>query len=334
MEQTIADIGKVEAIDTLFRGTRYEHPRKAVFCPEAGATVVTATKVYQEGLDFNLVYFPLPHLGYKCTLGVTGELYASLARPKTLSVVLGVSSRFSFPQIQELWKGILSAAREHGYEAVDLDLVPCPNGLSISLGATGWVSRLTAARRSKARSKDLVCVSGSMGAAYMGFRLLEKGLKEFDRDGTQPDLEKNRMLVAAYLKPELEASVVQRLEDAEIYPSYGYFLTGGLADGLRRLQRDSGLGVKVYADRIPFEGNTFATGKALDIDPVGAAMSGGDDFRLLFTVPILSLEKFRRDFQTFDIIGHLALPEAGCCLVTPDGVEFPVRATGWKDPEE
>ena len=141
------------------------------------------------------------------------------------------------------------------------------------------------------------------------------------------------MLVAAYLKPELGAGVVGQLETSEIIPSAGCFVTRGLADAVKRLARDTGLGAKVYADKIPFEGNSFQLGKELGIDPVSAAMNGGEDFRLLFAVPILSLEKFRREFQTFDVIGHLAQPEAGTVLVTPEGVEFPVKAQGWQEEE-
>ena len=141
------------------------------------------------------------------------------------------------------------------------------------------------------------------------------------------------MLIGSYLKPEIPSGLVGHLEDVGIYPSNGYLVTHGLSDTLRKLVRDTCLGVKVYADKIPFEGNSFASGKEMDIDPVSAAMNGGDDFRLLFTIPILSAEKFRRDFQTFDIIGHLAQPEVGAVLVTPDGVELPVKAQGWRNEE-
>ena len=143
-----------------------------------------------------------------------------------------------------------------------------------------------------------------------------------------------RMIVGDYLRPELDAGIVKKLEDAEIYPSCAQFITGGLADSLKRIARQTGLGAKVYADKIPFEGNSFSLGKELDIDPVSAAMNGGDDCKLLFVVPIRKMEMFRRDFQTFDIIGHLALPEAGVSLVTPDGLEMPVRAQGWPESGE
>ena len=331
MAERFSDIGKVEAIDQLYRLSAYHPVPGLTYSAEKGGKVHTATRMYLEGIDFNLVYFPLKHLGYKCVVGVTGELYAALAHPKLLNVILGLSSKLDLDQVKELWTGITVAAKEHGFEAVNLDLQPSNNGLFISLAATGETSLLTDKRRMAAKSKDLLCISGSLGAAYLGLQVLENGRRDFEKTGNQPDMAPWRMLVGDYLRPELDAGVVGKLEDAEIYPSYGYFVTRGLADALKRLTRDSGLGAKVYADRIPFEGNSFQLGKKLDIDPVSAAMNGGDDMRLLFTVPILQMEKFRRDFQTFDIIGHLAQPEAGTVLVTPEGVEFPVKAQGWRE---
>ncbi len=182
-----------------------------------------------------------------------------------------------------------------------------------------------------AESKDLICISGSVGAAYLGMKVLEKELARFDKDGTQPDLEKYKMIVGAYLKPELSPNILNALKDSGIVPSFGYLLTRGLADAVKRLSRVSGLGAKIYAQKIPFEGNSFDLGKKLDIDPVSAAMNGGEDYQLLFTIPISQYEKFRHDFQTFDIIGHLALPEVGAVLVTPEGLEMPLKAQGWPE---
>jgi thiamine-monophosphate kinase len=332
MAETFSDIGRIEAIDQLYRLSAFNPVAGLTYRADKGGKVTTAARMYLEGIDFNLVYFPLKHLGYKCVVGVTGELYATLAHPKLLNVVLGISAKLDFPQVKDIWMGITVAAKEHGYEAVNLELQPSNNGLYLSLSATGETSLLTDKRRSAAKSKDLLCVSGSLGAAFLGLQLLERGAREFAEKGTQPDMTQYRMLVGDYLRPELEGGIVGRLEEAEIYPSYGYFVTRGLSDALKRLTRDSGLGAKVYAEKIPFEGNSFQLGKELDMDPLSAAMNGGDDNRLLFVVPLLYLEKFRREFQTFDIIGHLAQPEAGTVLVTPEGVEFPVKAQGW--PEE
>ena len=329
--QNFTDIGRIEAVRQLFEGTAYAPFASGSF--EAKGPVRSAARVFIEGPDFNLVYFPLKHLGYKCVTAVTGELYAALARPRLLSVTLGISAKLDFAQIRTLWEGVVSAAKEHGYESLSLELIPSPNGLTISLSATGDTTRLTAARRPAPKSKDLLCVSGPLGAAYLGMRVLERGADTFARTGQQPDLSKHKLLVGAFLKPEISPRTVSRLEEEEIYPSAGYLVSRGLADAALRLVRDTGFGAKVYADKIPFEGNSFALGRELDIDPVSAAMNGGDDYRLLFTVPILSLEKFRREFQTFDIIGHLALPEVGAVLVTPDGVELPMKAQGWPEEE-
>ncbi len=334
MADSFSDIGKVEAIDQLYRLSAYSPVSGLTYASPKGGKVTTAARMYLEGIDFNLVYFPLKHLGYKCVVGVVGELYAALAHPRLLNVVLGVSAKLDLPQVKDLWMGITVAAKEHGFEAVNLDLQPSGNGLYVSVAATGECSHLTDKRRMAASSKDLICVSGALGAAYLGLQLLERGARSFAKDGVQPDMGQYKMVVGDYLRPDLDASVVSRLEDVEIYPSYGYFVTRGLSDALKRLSRDSGLGAKVYAEKIPFEGNSFALGRELDMDPVSAAMNGGDDNRLLFVIPILQLEKFRRDFQTFDIIGHLAQPEVGTVLVTPEGVEFPVKAQGWPETEE
>jgi len=324
-EKSFAEIGKIEAIKALYEGTPFKPFETPYFQAGAKEYISTVAKALLEGIDFNLEYFPLPHLGYKSVVSVTGELYAELSRPKTLSVVLGISAKLDFPQISEIWKGIVTAAKEHNYEKVALDLVPSKNGLSISISATGACSQLSAVRRPSAKTKDLICVSGSLGAAFLGMQALERHLP----------LEQYKMLVGSFIKPELSPNTVAQLEEAEIYPSQGYFVTRGLADTVKRLCADTGLGAKIYADKIPFEGNSFQLGKEIDIDPISAAMNGGDDYRILFTIPILQLEKFRHDFQTFDIIGHLALPEAGAVLVSPDGLEHRITAQGWPlDAEE
>ena len=246
MAESFSDIGRIEAIDQLYRLSAYSPVSGLSFTSTKGAHITAAARMYLEGIDFNLVYFPLRHLGYKCVVGSVGELYAALARPKLLNVVLGISAKLDFPQVKELWMGITVAAKEHGFEAVNLDLQPSQNGLFVSVVSVGETSLITEKRRLAAKSKDLICVSGSLGAAYLGLQVLEKGAREFAEKGTQPDMSRYKMLVGSYLRPELPASVVTHLEEEEIYPSYGYFVTRGLSDALKRLRRDSGLGVKVY----------------------------------------------------------------------------------------
>jgi len=332
MAQTFAELGRVEAIRQLFEGTPWRPFGEPLgFEAKPQESIATASGLLLEGIDFNLVYFPLGHLGRKAVVGVSGELYAVMAHPETLSVQLGISAKLDFEQVKELWKGIAAAAQEHGYKSVGLDLAPSRNGLTIALAATGRHCAATSAGRPQAQSRDLLAVSGRLGAAFLGLQVLERERLKFEQGGSDRSvLERHRMLVGAYLKPELSPDLAAQLEDENIYPSYGYLLSRGLADGLLRLQRDSGLGVKVYADKIPFEAGSFALGKELDIDPLSAAMNGGDDNQLLYVIPIAQYERFRTDFQTFDIIGHLAQPSAGVSLVSPDGLEHPVSAPGWK----
>lgn len=328
---TFATLGKQEAIRQLFEGTKFKPFEEPVFfhSPER-SYITTSTKSFFEGIDFDLVYFPLKHLGYKCVLATTAELFAAMSHPRTLSICLGVSAKLDFEHVKELWSGVLAAAREYGYRSLSLDIQPSKNGLAISVSATGETTSLMAKRRSAVHSKDLICVSGALGAAFLGQSLLESEKARFENGAVKTEvLEKYKMFVGAYLKPEMSASIVDHLEEAEVYPSFGYVVSRGLSDAVLKLTRDSGLGAKIYAAKIPFEGNSFALGSELDIDPISAAMNGGDDYKLLFTIPILKLDKFRADFQTFDIIGHMAQSEVGAVLLTPEGVELPLKAQGW-----
>ncbi len=333
-DTTFSELGKIEAIRQLFEGsgfTRQEHCSFKVG-KDAGSIIHSAVMM-TEGIDFDLTYFPLKHLGYKAVIEATGELYAAMSYPKTLAVRLGISSKIDFGKIRELCEGITAAAKQHGYEELSLDLLPSVNGLNIGLSANGERRSLTEKRRMPAKSMDLICVSGSLGAAFMGMQILEREKQKFMKrktDRSQPDLSDHRLLIGEYLKPELNPGYVAQLEEAEIIPSYGYFINRGLADAVKKLVRDSGLGAKVYVERLPFAGGTIDLGKQFGIDPVSAAFNGGDDCRLLFTIPIGKHDRFRHDFQTFDIIGHLAKPEVGAALVTHEGVELPVTAQGWK----
>jgi thiamine-monophosphate kinase len=332
-EETFSTLGRVEAIAKLYEGSPYKPFQSSWFETSGKSCITSHSRTFIEGMDFDLVYFPLKHLGYKCVTAVTGELYAEMSHPRTLSIRLGVSSKLDFKQIKEVWEGAVTAAKEHGYSKVDLDLVPSPNGLTISISSCGETSLLMARRRPEAKSMDLICVSDNLGAAYMGFQVLEREKKAFMQSGdvkAQPKLDDYKHLVGAYLKPQINPQTVKLLEESEIMPSYGYLVTRGLADAVKRLVRDSGLGAKIYEDKLPFAGKTFELGKELNIDPMSAALNGGEDYRLLFTIPIGKHDKFRHDFQTFDIIGHLAKPEVGASLITPDGVELPLKSQGWK----
>ena len=235
MAQTFTELGRIEAIRQLFEGTGFRPFEEPLwFEAKPQECIATASALLLEGIDFDLVYFPLQHLGRKAVLRATGELYAVLARPETLSVQLGVSAKLDFPQVQELWSGIAAAAKEHGYKRLSLELQPSRNGLTVALSATGRHSAAVTAARPKAQSKDLICVSGALGAAFLGLQVLERERLKFEQGGNDPKvLEQYKMLVGSYLRPELGAGTVAQLEESGVTPSQGYFVTRGLA-GRRR----------------------------------------------------------------------------------------------------
>ena len=323
----ISDIGKQAALDRLFEGSGFTNrPALAAGGDAAGCA---AHKLLLEGCDFDLVYTPLKHLGYKAVLCVLGELYAALHQPDGLSVVLGLSKRFCYEDVAALWEGMLAACREHGVKQLGLELVPSVNGLCISLTATGSQQQTVLDRRPAVKSMDLLCLSGHIGAAYMGLHVLEREKVAFTGTGEQPDLSPYKAVLASYLSPEIKADLLSRFVEAEVIPSHGYFLTRGLGEAVIRLTRDTGLGAKIYLEKIPISSQTFAMAEEIDMDVVTAAMNGGDDYKFLFVIPLDKHEAFRKEFHDFEIIGHLAQPDVGPVLVTPEGAELPIHAQGY-----
>ena len=231
-EERFASLGRVEAVARLFDGTGYKPFESTWFETKGQAYATQKSRCFIEGTDFDLVYFPLKHLGHKCVTMVTGELYAELSSPRTLAVVIGVPAKLDFSHIKELWSGIVACAKKHGYEKLSLEVMPSMVGLSVSVSACGETSLLTAKRRAPAKSMDLLCVSGSLGGAYLGLSVLEREKRKFDKtkdDHEQPQLDKYKDFVGEYLKPSLSPNILKLLEDSEIVPSFGYFVTRGLA---------------------------------------------------------------------------------------------------------
>ena len=221
-EDTFSSLGRVDAIARLYENTPYKPFESSWFETSGKCYVTSFARTFLEGIDFDLTYFPLKHLGYKCVTAVTGELYAEMSHPRTMDVRLGISAKLDFGHISELWEGIVTAAKEHGYQKVSLDLTPSRNGLSVSISSAGETSLLMAKRRPQAKSMDLICVSDNLGAAFMGFQVLEKERMAFEKSGevkAQPQLEEYKHMVGAYLKPQIRPDVIRQLEDAEIIPS-------------------------------------------------------------------------------------------------------------------
>jgi len=276
-----------------------------------------------EGIDFDLTYFPFKHLGSKAVIKVTGELLCVLSCPRTLKVSLGISSKLDFVEVSQIWEGVLDAARSFGYKDVALDLVPSLTGLSIAVTATGFETKEMAMKRPIGKSMDLICISNNPGASFLGEQILQRSKNMVEEQRTKK-FEQYRQLIGAHLKPELPANVISALNDGGITPSFGYFCAKCLRDIVLELCADSGLGAKIYVDKLPLAGGSIDAAKELGMDPLQAAMRGGDDNCLLFCIPIDQSDTLRHDFQSWDIIGHLARPEVGAVLVSPDGLEHPI----------
>ncbi len=319
-----SQIGHRAAVARLFEGSGYTNSPEIKI-----ADGIASHKLMAQGVDFDLVYNPLKHLGYKAVLNVLGEIYAAFHRPRALSLAVGVSSHFAFEDIAELWGGVLAAAKEHGIKELHLDLFPSINGLQISLMATGTQSRTVASKIPAASSKDLICLSGNVGAAYMGQHVLEREKGAFlaagEENAKQPDLSKYKYLLSQYLCPEIPANVIDRFTKGGFYPTAGVFDCRVLAEAINSLCEKTGLGAKVYLDRLPIASETFEMAAEINIDAVTAAINGGEDYRLIYTVPLSRYEEFKREIQTFDVIGHLAHSDVGSVLVTPDGAELPLK---------
>ncbi len=242
-----SQIGHRAAVARLFEGSGYTNSPEIKI-----ADGIASHKLMAQGVDFDLVYNPLKHLGYKAVLNVLGEIYAAFHRPRALSLAVGVSSHFAFEDIAELWGGVLAAAKEHGIKELHLDLFPSINGLQISLMATGAQSRTVAGKIPAASSKDLICLSGNVGAAYMGQHVLEREKGAFlaagEENAKQPDLSKYKYLLSQYLCPEIPANVIDRFTKGGFYPTAGVFDCRGLAEAVNSLCEKTGFGAKLYLD--------------------------------------------------------------------------------------
>lgn len=330
MRTELSSIGKANAINTLFQNSGYINEPSVVYTEKKSEC--HAHSVMFEGVDFDLVYTPLKHLGYKSVLSVFGEIYARIHTPYSLSIKFALSSRFCFEDIQELWNGVVAAAKEHGVKHLSLDLVPSVNGLCISLSAVGVQETKIISSLPASKNMDLICLTGDVGAAYMGLHVLEREKVAFvkDKNGEkQPDLKKYKYILESYLSPQIKPDILSRFLDEKIFPAKGYFLTKGLGEAIIRLTQESGFGAKIYLDRIPISSRTFAMAEEINMDAITAAMNGGDDYKFIFTIPIEKHEILRKECQDYDIIGHLAQPEVGAVMVTPEGAEIPIKAQGF-----
>ena len=295
--------------------------------------MVCTTDLLTEGVDFDLTYFPLRHLGYKAvTVGVS-DILAMNARPEQLLLSIGVSAKISVEALDDLYEGVKFACRELGVDFVGGDTRASLTGLTLHVTVLGRVDRDRMVRRDGARINDLICITGNLGAAYMGLRLLEREKRVLsDVKNPEPQFGGYEYLLERYLKPRARKDIVDALREEGIVPTSMIDLSDGLASDLMQICKASKCGARIYLERIPIAKQTTAFAEEIHADPVVAALNGGEDHELLFTVPLSMQEKIMQ-LGMVDVIGHITAENTGAYLVTPDGSDIRLKAQGFPEKE-
>lgn len=330
----IAELGHFGLIDRLTEGVEVSNSSTVVGVGDDAAVIdagdkymLLSTELFMEGVHFDLTYFPLKHLGYKVVVAAMSDIIAMNGTPRQLTLSLGISARFAVEHLEELYEGVKVACNEYGIDLVGGDTSASINGLTIGVSAVGEVAKDKLVRRSGAKKNDLVCITSDLGAAYMGLHLLERERIALDgHPNPTPQFEGHEYILRRWLKPDLRLDVVKALEAEGIVPTSMIDITDGLASDALQLCKASGCGIRLYLERIPIAAETRAMADELNADPIVAMLNGGDDYELMFTVPLEMQEKVLR-FGGVDIIGHMT--ERGAVLVTPEGGELPLTAPGF-----
>jgi len=293
------------------------------------AQVVVSTDMLVEGVHFDLSFCPLRHLGYKAVAVNVSDIAAMNALPTQITVSLAIGSRYTVEALDELYEGIRLACENYKVDLVGGDTTSSNAGLVISITALGEVDRDQAVRRSTAKTNDLVCVTGDLGAAYLGLQVLEREKQVFlDNPDMQPDLQQKEYLVQRQLKPEARMDVIHELRDLGVKPTSMIDISDGLASELMHICSQSKVGAAIYQDKLPVDQQVLDTAEEFRLDPVMCALNGGEDYELLFTVALADFDKIR-NHPDITIIGKITEAGEGVRLVTPSGNTFPVKAQGW-----
>jgi thiamine-monophosphate kinase len=291
--------------------------------------ILVSTDLMLEGIHFNMIYTPLKHLGYKAVIRGISDIYAMNGTPEQILISLGISSRFTVEMVEELYEGIYLACDKYGVDLAGGDTSSSLTGLTIGITAIGSVEKHDLITRSGAKPYDLICVTGDFGASFMGLQLLERERKLFEKDKvTQPDLSGYEYLIGSQLKPEFPSEIIKELHDAGIIPTSMIDVTEGLASELLQICKSSKVGSRIFYSRVPVDYETSKLAEEFNIDPITPALNGGEDYELLFTVPLTDSEKIKQ-LKNVKIIGHITEGGSGSYLVGDDGSEVEITAQGW-----
>lgn len=296
--------------------------------------VLVTTDMLMEGIHFDLVYTPLKHLGYKAAMVNLSDIYAMNGTPRQLVASIALSRRFSVEDMEEFYAGLRLACERHGVDIVGGDTTSSLTGLAVSITCIGETTPGEAVTRGGARDTDLICVSGNLGAAYMGLQLMEREKAVFESrpdneaEAAQPDFSGHEYLLERFLKPEARRDIVEALRKQGIRPTSMIDVSDGLSSELIHICRQSGTGCRIYEERIPLDYQTAVAAEEFNMNVTTCALNGGEDYELLFTVPLTEHERIL-EVEDVKVIGHITKPELGCALIARDGQEFELKAQGW-----
>lgn len=330
----ISSLGKVAFLDRLLEPFKDQKTSKigddAAVIDRGDYLELVASDTMLEGIDFDLEYTPLEYLGRKTVVAGISNLAAMNGVAQYITISLGLSDRFSVEEVELLYKGIRQACQEFKIELLGGNTSASMTGLTLATTTIGQVDKQAIAYRRGAMVTDLVCLSGNLGAALLGLHILEREKRATKGNpGIEPQLAKQyEYLLSRLLKPQPRIDIIESLKRDNIAPTSMIDITQGLSSAALHLCADSQVGMRIYLDRLPISSQVFDTAQELAIDPVVAALNGGDDFELLFTVP-LAMHKEVMQMGGVDVIGHIVEQNCGAAIITPDGGEIAMQSPDW-----
>ncbi len=335
----IAEIGEFGLIHHLTDNIKLKNPSSVKGVGDDAAVldyrdkqVLVTTDILLEGVHFDLVYTPLKHLGYKAAVINFSDIYAMNSQPKQIVVSLGISKRMSVESVDDLFSGIMLACEQYGVDLVGGDTSSSYTGLTINITCIGEGEKDKIVYRNGAQEHDLICVSGDLGAAYMGLQLLEREKAVFlnanEKDAIQPDFAAKEYLLERQLKPEARKDIIKLLAEKNIVPTSMMDVSDGLSSELLHICEQSKKGCRVYEEKIPIDYQTATMAEEFNMNLTTAALNGGEDYELLFTVPLDRYDELK-EIEEIKVIGHITAQDEGAYLVTRDGQEFRLKAQGW-----
>lgn len=331
----IASLGEFGLIDHLTTNNETKNASTilsvgddAAVIDHFGKQTVITTDLLLEGIHFDMSYTPLKHLGYKSVVVNISDIYAMNAIPTQIVISIGFSNRFSLEALDEFYAGVYAACEQYNVDLVGGDTSTSQRGFVISITAIGEVTPDKFVTRSGAKPNDLICVSGELGGAFLGLTILEREKKIFETTGAQPDLEGQAYIVGRLLKPEARKDIIEYFAESEILPSSMMDISDGLSSELLHICKQSGVGCVLYEDKLPLNEEAKEFAYKLQLDPTACALSGGEDYELLFTVPQSDFEKIKVN-PSISIIGYVTESSEGSNIITRGGNKHALVAQGW-----